>query len=338
VSRAISRVDAGSRTQSGLTLVELMIAMTILSIAIAAAFSIGYSMINGYRESRKVVAVERSARGALSFISAAVRSASAGVETGDITDVVGCNTWKGIEVVNEVDAPDEVRVVYASGAVVTTLRTAISETTTSLIVADGSEFSAGDRVLVIEPGVKGHLMGVAAVTDNGDGTWRLGLTGTATTVCPSTPVFTYAANSLVLRAKLAHFFIDESGSLPMLMMDSDGVGATLPEPIAEGIEDLQIAVAVDADSDDTTTEVGAAADDDEWFYNFDGDADPPSVIATPWRAVRITVSARSMAETPGLADSVRPAVEDRVSGATGDRFRRRSLSTTVEIRNLRGSP
>jgi prepilin-type N-terminal cleavage/methylation domain-containing protein len=324
--------------QAGLTLIELMISMTILSIAVAAAFTMGYTMINGYRESRRTVAVERAARGAMTFVSTAVRSASAGVETGDITDAVGCNSWKGLEVINETDAPDELRVIYASGAVVTSLRSTVDQDSTTLVVVDGSQLSQGDGLLLITPGVAGHFLAVEATSDNGDETWTVDLAQAASAACPAVPPFSYGVGSMVLRAKLAHFFVDDDGGLPMLMMDPDGAGDAEPEPVAEGIEDLQVAVGVDLDDDGSLLEVGGAADDDEWFHNVDGDSAPPDVVARPWRALRLTLTARSLVTTSAATDSLRPPAEDREVATAGDAFRRRSLSTTIEIRNLRGSP
>jgi prepilin-type N-terminal cleavage/methylation domain-containing protein len=322
--------------QAGLTLVELMIALLILSIAVAAAFSIGFTMLAGYRDSRRAVAVERSARGAIGFISKAVRAASPGVPTGSITDLGGCNTFSGLRVTNHDDAPDELEVIYASGAVVTSLRATFDDSSSSLTVLDGSAFSAGDYALVLTPGGDGHLVPVVSVSPSGS-EYVIDIGGSASSLCGGVAPFTYAPPSMVLRARLAHFFVDDTGS-PMLMMDPDGDGPADPEPVAEGIEDLQIAVGVDTDSDDTVTEVGAAAGDDEWFYNVAGDLDPPDVATTPWRALRLTVTARAVSETSAVADSLRPAAEDRPAASVADVFRRRTLSTTVEIRNLKGSP
>ena len=51
-----------------------------------------------------------------------------------------------------------------------------------------------------------------------------------------------------------------------------------------------------------------------------------------------TLIARSIAESSATATSIRPDAEDRPGAATPDAFRRRILSTTVEVRNLKGSP
>jgi hypothetical protein len=116
--------------------------------------------------------------------------------------------------------------------------------------------------------------------------------------------------------------------------------------VAEAIEDLQIAIGIDqgvAPTFETDGQVGddvaAAGDDDEWIYNHPDDSGPQAAVdAVPYRALRLTVTARSIGETTTVPTSIRPPAEDREGGTEADVFRRRSLSTTVEIRNLRGSP
>ena len=110
-----------SARQSGFTLIELMISLVIASIAIAATFALGFSLNNTHREHRTMAVVERSARGSLEVISTALRSASPGVTTGVIDDLVACNGSDAIQVINSSVGPDELRVIYAAGGVVGTL-------------------------------------------------------------------------------------------------------------------------------------------------------------------------------------------------------------------------
>jgi hypothetical protein len=145
-----------------------------------------------------------------------------------------------------------------------------------------------------------------------------------------------AAGALVVRARAVAFFIAVAADgLPTLMMDPDLDGPADPEPLADGIEDLQIAVGVDLDGDGILRDDGTAGD--EWFYNAAGDPAPPAVTTTRWRALRLTVVARTPHERSAELVSKRPAVEDRPVG-DADVYRRRVLSTVVEIRNLEGSP
>src|SRR5688572_13765438 len=66
--------------QAGMTLIELMIAMVILGIVVATAFQIAFTIMNSYKDHRRAMAVERSARGAISVLSDAVRNTSPGVD------------------------------------------------------------------------------------------------------------------------------------------------------------------------------------------------------------------------------------------------------------------
>jgi prepilin-type N-terminal cleavage/methylation domain-containing protein len=324
--------------QAGMTLIELMIAMVILGIVIAAAFNVAYSIMNGYRDHRRAMAVERSARGAMSVLADSIRNASPGVENAQITDLVGCSTLTGINVVNRSDGPDTLQIVYASGAVITSIRLPFNQDSNEMVVLDGSGLKNGDQVLVTDFDNRGHIMAITGVTDNG-GDYTLGLANTPSSMCGTAPPpFSYPVLSTVIKAQVAEFSVDESGDVPVLMMDRDGAGAGDPEPVAEGIEDLQIAIGVDEDGDG---EVSADAPDgvDEWFYNHADDIDPAQAItARPYRALRITVVGRSVDETTAKATSIRPKAEDHDAPTQPDVFRRRSLSTRIEIRNLQGSP
>lgn len=333
------RTAGCGRGQLGLTLVELMIAMVILGIVIAAAFGISFSVMNSYREHRRAMRVERSARGALSLLSEAIRNASPGVSTGAITDLVGCETaWQGIHVDNDVEGEgaDALDIIYASGGVVTSLRAALTEASTAILVEDGSALSAGDQVLVVDF-ERGHLFPIESVAQSGDD-WVLELGEEAQALCaPAPDPFTYDQRTVVVRAQKARFEISSDGGVPILQMDPDGAGDAQPEPLAEGIEDLQIAIAADLDGDDTIDEVGADGDDDDWIYNHAGDANVPDLATNPYRALRVTVVARSVDEVSSEPTSSRPSAEDHAGATELDVFRRRTLSTIVEIRNLEPS-
>jgi hypothetical protein len=163
----------------------------------------------------------------------------------------------------------------------------------------------------------------------------------------------YNAGSLVIRAVHAVFTIDLVDTVPTLMMDPDQAGPAVPEPLAEGVEDIQIALGYDADANGIT-ENGLAVDDDEWVGNFAGDSvcpNPapgcsvlagvcscPTGILAP-RAVRVTLIARTTSGLIGNAAPYnRPGAEDHAASATFDTYRRRILRSMVEVRNMTGSP
>ena len=336
------RAPAGPAREGerGVTLVELMIGMLILGVVVASAFSVAFAIMNGYSEHRRAIAVERSARGAMAVLAEAARNASPGVPDGNIVDLVGCEeTGRGIQVENSSAAPDALNVIYADGGVVSSLRLPFDQASTELRVEDGSLLAAGDQVLVTDF-TRGHLVAVQTVTEAGPADWVVELAGAPTTLCAVVASFSYPPRATVLRVQKARFFIDAAGGVPALWMDPDGAtGARQPEPIAEGIEDLQVAVGIDRDGDGRIGEDQAASgDDDDWVFNHPSDSAPALMTITPYRALRLTVTARSLDDTSESPVSRRPAAEDRSEAAERDELRRRSLSTTVEIRNLEGSP
>ncbi|HEX8950808.1 MAG TPA: PilW family protein, partial [Polyangia bacterium] len=117
----------------------------------------------------------------------------------------------------------------------------------------------------------------------------------------------------------------------MLMMNVNGAGA---QPLAEGVEDLQVAYGCDNDGDGLVTERGAAAGDDEWLYNVAGEAPGTWSIAN-LRTVRVTliVKGTSIENSQGNLP-VRPAAEDHAAAAAPDGFIRRVLRTEIAVRNF----
>lgn len=318
------------RGQRGFTIVELMIAMVLCTILIGVAFQIAITIVRGYRQHQEAVAVQRSARAAIDLISDAVRNGSAGVPSARLYDAAGCTAVAGIDVINSESGPDEVTVITASGGAITSVREdAITETSSTVTVLDATGIAPGDLVIVTDF-TTGHVLKVADVTDNGS---------TATLVIDvggcGGMTFVYDVGALVVRAKVSRFYVEDLDGVPTLFLDPDADGPEAAEPLAEGIEDLQIAVGVDQGGDGAITDT--ASFDDEWHYNSAGDDVPPAATTSPWRALRLTVVARTTTEDIGGEWSSPPSIEDHLGGAV-DGHRRRVASTVVEIRNMEGSP
>lgn len=316
--------------EAGFSLIELMIALVLFSFAIIGVLSIGVTMVSGFREQRLTISTEQSARMSMEFIADAVRGASPAVPAGDIVNINANNCATGaFTFINGSNAPDSLIVVYPSGSVVTSLRTAYtSSTNTAVTVADGSQFSVGDTILITNT-VKGHLVKITSVSGN-----NLGLLAPAAACTATLPSGGYGAGALVIRAERAQFYVTDIDAIPTLMMDpTPDDGVTNGEPLAEGIEDFQVALGIDLNGDGSIAEIGNASSDDEWQGNVTGDP----AIAGPIRAVRIWMVARATAEIPN-GSFTRPAVGDRAASTALDGYRRRILTSIVEIRNLGGSP
>lgn len=312
--------------QGGFTMIELMVSLLLVGIVIGLLTQIAVVILGGLKTQREALELSRNARAGVELLTEAVRNASPGVTTGDVRDGVGCNAVVGINVTNASDGPDAIELIYATGGLVTSSRNLVDATTTELTVVDATGLAPGDLV-VITDGTVGRLLPVTSVAPGGS----VSVLGTRTDGCPSVPMPDdgFAPGALVVRARYSRLTVETgSDGVPMLTLDPDGDGPTPSEILAEGVEDLQIAVGVDVDGDGGLTDTGDTTD--EWFYNAAGDATPPPITGGRWRALRITVTARDLRRR---GESARPAAEDRVAGAV-DNHRRRTMATQIEIRNL----
>jgi prepilin-type N-terminal cleavage/methylation domain-containing protein len=335
----VKRVAGAPR---GFTLVELMISLVIFSIAIAGVLSVAVSMNQGFREQRQATSAEDNARGAMDFIADAIRSASPGVQqTGVIRDDLTCTCFAasastacpapigaaGVAVTNSTTAPDTLRVVFASGGVVTSTRTTYSKGDTSITLTETSGISVGDQLLVTNL-TDGDIVTVTAVST----TSGVGNVTVAASPC-SAFTTTYPTLSIVVRVLRAKFFIDTTNAngfgTNVLLMDPDDDGTATPEPLAENVEDLQVALGLD---DTSATPAGQV---DYWEYS----STTNGAKAGTLRAARLTfVTLTKQALQGGTSTFKRPAAEDHATASSFDNYRRRVLNSAVEIRNLGGSP
>jgi prepilin-type N-terminal cleavage/methylation domain-containing protein len=337
--------------QRGFTLVELMVSLVLFSVAVAGVLSVAVTMSTAFRDQRALGQTENSARSPMDYLTDVLRNASPGVQSGAITDGYAasasaiCLAPQAIVVSNNylgtappALATDTLEVIFASGAFVTSAEAAWDNTVATLPVRDSSGFSTGDYLVLTNLNT-GILLKVTGIT--GPSTLQISPV-TCTTNIPTGGG--YPNGSLVIRAQHGKFFIDPSfdaNGTPGLMMMQDPNAATVgpTQPLADGVEDMQVAVAVDNNpADGQITEVGVVAGDDEWYFNVGGETMPVGPL--PIRAIRVTLIARGVftnAVSTTVNSFFRPKAEDHAAGA-GDNIRRRVLQSTVEIRNLQGSP
>jgi prepilin-type N-terminal cleavage/methylation domain-containing protein len=339
------------RAQRGFTLIELMIALVLFSFVIAGVLAVAVSMSQGFREQRAAVQAESAVRVPLDFMADAIRQASPGAPTNYVYDSYAC-TGLGLQVYNNPGTPtgvngitagtDKLDVVYASGAVITSTRE-VYNNNTSLAVTDATGISAGDS-LVITDTAQAVLVRVTAVSGNTltlqalNGACLPTSIAAIPTLIQATIAGPYAAASLVIRVQHARFWVGQVDGSPTLMMDPDGNDATVDwEPLAEGVEDLQLVKGVDALADGLGAENAATANADEWVYNNALDTDPATGTL---RAIRMTLIARTTSGLIGNLKSFnRPAAEDHAAApVNSDNYRRRILKTLVEVRNMSVSP
>jgi prepilin-type N-terminal cleavage/methylation domain-containing protein len=337
--------------QRGFTLIELMVSLVIFSFAIAGVLSVAVSMAQGFREQRQAVAAEDNVRAAMDFISDAVRSMSPLVtQGGTIYDNDSCKQWQQAGLAgtcvndvncpnankqgNQTGAPDAMRMVFASGGVVTSITDpgGYVSCAPAVTLVDASGISAGDLLLIGDiASNSGEIASVASVAGN----------VVTLNACLCAFGKTYAQKSLAVRVQRAKFYVDTYDGVPnILLMDTSPkafseayLGATAPaEPLAENVEDFQVAYGLD------TTNGGAGSIPPgpvtAWEY-----ASGVGNTAGALRAIRITIITTTAAQLQGgTASFLRPAAEDRAASGTADKYRRRILTSTVEVRNFGGSP
>ncbi len=352
------------RSDSGITLVELMVSMVVLGFAISAAFGITYTLLGGFADNERVLQAQRGARGAIDVIADAVRGSSPGVTTGAIQDLAPLSdgTCSGntdaMTVSNGTGTAgsDVLVVVHASGGVLGFLQEDLDSSKSELVVnaenddfRDGLYFEVGDLVVVTN-GTNGHLFQIDDLegpdASDPDKDWKLKLSDQISNLCSSPtltePFFSggnYPAGSMVIRARRSRFSIcDVAGTPYMILGDDDGdcdVTATDFEPIAEGIEDLQLAVALDGNGDGEIDVDDPGTTTDELHYNAAGDAVPTGLSTSPrWSALRVTVAARTTDEAQQGTGSTPQDLEDNDVANTADEYRRRTMTTVLELRNI----
>ncbi len=337
------------RSQRGFTLIELMVSLVLFALVVTGLMAVAVSMITGYRDQEVTIATETATRSTIDYLTNALHNASPGVSTftnfgslDSATCPVGAIALESNQTTPLANTSDKLTITFASGGVVTTSTSTWTGGDGTVDVIDATQITANDYVVITNFDV-GHFVRVTNSTGSAPGTLTLDVE--CTTPNPAVPTGGYIAGATVIRAMRAKFSIgvvpsdDVIGVVPVLNMDADAEGTQqIDQPIAEGIEDLQVVYAADnvtangvIDAESTTA--GA----DEWYGNVLGETVPlPLPNAT--RAIRVTLVARTTRQFSGVNAFVLKALEDRAANSATDNFRRRILSTTVEIRNLAGSP
>ncbi len=318
------------RGQGGFTLIELMIAMVLFAVVIGVALQITLTISQGFQTTREAQGAERGARTSLEYLSDVVRASATGAPGSDLRDATYCTVAPALAVENHNDGPDKLTVVYGLPGTLTSLTSAFASSSSSFSVNDATGLTVGDNVIVTD-GTVARLVHVSSLSAP-SGNATLG-TQAPQSACPNVawPSSGFGAGSIVLRGRVARFYVaNASDGTPMLWMDPDGDGPAAAEPLAEGIEDMQIALGFDNNRDGNIVEVGSAPNDDEWVFNVAGETRPATLANL--KVVRITLVAKSTQLEPELV-SQRPAAEDHPIGSN-DGFFRRVIRTEITVRNF----
>jgi len=287
----------------GFTLIELIVVVAIFFIVIAAIFTTYTTQHHAAVVQSQVSDMQQNARIAMDFLAKEIRMAGFGMPpyavngfSNAITPVINNDTASGNNILNGTD----VITIVTGYRQISTLKDAANlDSSTITLVNNASQFNTTTKRYLCIDG--------ADQIDNYQVTEVDSVTNTLTLTPPLRR--NYQAGAPVLLVKAITYSISNDGFLTR--NENTGGGA---QPLAPNIEDLQFAYQLA---------------DDSWS-NFPSD---PTEI----RAVRINVLARTVHEDRdwrrgGLGR--RPAIEDHPAGGATDGFRRRLLTSVVEVRNL----
>jgi prepilin-type N-terminal cleavage/methylation domain-containing protein len=313
----------------GFSLIELMISLALFGLIASGAMSLVMSGARSQARSARIDTVQSGVRAGLDFITRDVLSASAGARSTNLTMGNGGSAITIISVTDSSSGPDTLDVYSIDATKMATLTADLTGgSTTSLSVDSAGAFAANDWVQIcdLSVGTIVQLQGASGTT----------LTLPSAPTLPSgTTAFT-KLNGWVFKSRHSTYAINSSlygnttsGSGSALTLDlNDGNG---PQPLAEGVEDLQVALAIDQNGDGVIgTENAGTAGADEWIYNVAGEIAPASLANL--KAVRVTLVGKSTVADRGTFPK-RPAAEDRPAGSA-DGFFRRVVKSEIAVRNL----
>ena len=291
---------------AGFTLVEVLAAIAILGIAMAAIFSTFLFQQKSYTTQVRVAEMQQNLRDAGEMITRDLRMCTYGIPfTVNIVDNEIATRF--IKPVNSSTGPDEIYVLYRydgdAAYVSDNVNLASGATTVTLTSTAG--FVAGDRLLVYNA-TNADLRRVTAVTSS-----------PATLTFQGGLVTDYSSGGTLARVRYARYFVDRTTdpAHPTLMLDRRN--GQPPQPLADDIEDLQVQYSMDTNGD------GAIDVSDN---NVVGNA---SFV----RQVHVHLLARSRITEKGWVDTGSRNMADHLPGTANDGYHRRRTEMVVDVRN-----
>lgn len=323
----------------GFTLIELMVSMALFGLIAAGAMTLVLSGARMQSHSARVDVAQTSLRAAVDFITRDVAGASAGAKTGFLTIASSGLTVNAVNLLlNDVgpNHEDSLELYTVDGTTAAQLTTPVGAGVGTLpITYEDVKSGATGQFLATLP-----YPAYVQVSDLSSGSIVKLSTVAATSLTLAEMMPTgYAANAWVLPSRHVTYSISNTvfgaattGNASMLMMDVNGSGA---QPLAEGVEDLQVAYGFDNDGDGVILDDnGASAGGDEWLYNAAGETAGAWQIAN-LRAIRVTLVVKGTSIENGQQNlPAPPKAEDHAPTGGADGFIRRVLRTEIAVRNF----
>ena len=313
--------------KKGFTLIELLVAMMLGLIVLGGVYSFYVTSMPAYVLQDQLLETQQNLRIGLELVVEDIQGAGGS----------GIPADKAVTVANSSGSPDQLELLIPNGTVCpsipqpTTIQTHTSATATTMVLADTCAAMAGKVAVLVTPdGLNYRIIQIASVTTGTDtitfSSYSSGLNPRKST---NGETVAYAGGTLVLVKQVDYTVDTMDPAKPVLKRDlNDGTGAQV---IANYIEEMQFSLGYDRNTDGILSEVGSAANDDEWVFNVSGESNAGEA-PTNLRAIDIVLIGRTRLQDLRFKGA-RPAILDRGQGGL-DGYRRKIRETKIQIRNL----
>lgn len=355
-------------SQAGLTMVEIMISLLLVSVAAAFVFSIQMRTSTALRDQQAIAEMQQTLRSAsdqivrdlrgAGYLARKVRIAKEGGSGTCTPDDANLFELNGVTVDNNSGAPDIVRMISADSSV----QAAVASTGEAATVVDAVDgFAEGDNILLVsrDPGPPStvgigcvlHITHIDAATKTLEHT--AGTSINLANNCQCVEVFGKQM-LLVTKINLRAYRVSPSDARGVLQMSPTGGIVNDWVDMAVGIVDLQLALRVLENPGDGVDQDGDGFTDKDW-YSGDNMEAALTPAANQLLTASVTLVAKTTKEVNGIALAQSPDVFEADAGASnnrvGDRagtplpvtdntsmyygdFVYRSYTSTVDLRNM----
>jgi type IV pilus assembly protein PilW len=308
-------------SQRGFTLVELLIAIFLAMMAVAAGYAIYFGSSRAATMQTQDARMQDNARMAMDVLTRNFMRTGFLVNFANYPPGFAMNGLTSkLQAANSNSAPDSVQIIVPSTGTLATLQDTAPKGATLVALSSAPSFSAGAVIGI-------GLTDTALVTNVTGSNVTLDATATSGALNLEYPGETAAnkAATTIVRLTTTTFSINQA-DLMHPVLEQDGT------PLAEDIEDLQIAYGVDTNNN-KIIEAG------EWTST------PLSSQIDQIRLLRVTIVARTAQEDPSLRGVVGvgpqrlvppdgSTIEDRPArNVTADGYRRYILTRIIKCRN-----
>jgi len=302
IPAGVKRMKAMIKPEKGVTLIELVVAMGISGILLAAIYAMFVTQNRSKVNSDQVSEMQQNLRVASDMIERDIRNTGYGLANVLPTDLVP------LVVTNSTTGPDSLTIrgnfdditTYAPGVI------GVASPGT-IVVDDATGFQKYDYIVIADAQNPAHTEAAQIIAvPSGN---NLTVDGV---------VNAHPANCLIHDIRQKSFSVNGNHELILALQDPANINGTISHLVAENVEDLQFGYGLDNDFNGYR---------DSWTEN-------PSAV-TNVASIEINLLVRTPKEDSHWVSGLRPTLRDHPGAfvGTNDGYRRRILRKEITVRN-----